>query len=134
AMARSARSSPALLLRVDLHLVAVLHAALRSVRAGDDLVGGLEARQHLEIFVARNAHLDRHELDAAAPDDEYAFGFLARLPRFELGGSRDGFYTTARSLLIARLLHHLTIGVIDQLPHSNRGNRHRCDVLADRGC
>src|SRR5207249_3825971 len=79
-------------------------------------------------------HLDRHELHAAAPDDEYAFGFLARLPRFELGGSRDGFDTTARLFLIARLLHHLTVGVIDQLPHSNRGNWHRCDVLADRGC
>src|SRR3989442_14883136 len=32
--------SPDLLLRVDLHLVAVLHAAHRIVGAGDDLVGG----------------------------------------------------------------------------------------------
>ena len=70
------------------HEVAVGHAAHRVVRARDDLVALLQPGQHLEILVAGDAHLDRHELRLAVAHDEHALRFLARLARLQLGGGR----------------------------------------------
>src|SRR5438552_148054 len=100
-LARARRRGPQalpalLLLRVYLHEISVLHPSNGVVRSGDDLVARPKAGEHLEVLVARDAHLDRHELGTAAPDDEHAFGFLARLPGFELGGGRNGLDAALR--------------------------------------
>src|SRR5581483_3241318 len=46
---------------VHLHRIAVGHAADRVVRPDDDLIPFLQAGQHLEVLLAGDAHLDRHE-------------------------------------------------------------------------
>src|SRR5262245_25738872 len=69
---------------VDLDEIPVAHAADRRVRSGDDLIAGLESVQDLEVLVAGDAHLDRHELRLAVADEEHAFGFLPRLPGLQL--------------------------------------------------
>src|SRR5476649_244211 len=62
---------------VDLDQIAVCHAADRIVRPRDHLVAGLDPGQHFEILVARDPHLDRHELRLAVAHGEHAFCFLA---------------------------------------------------------
>src|SRR5438093_5224106 len=97
-----------LLLRVHFDEISVLHPANGVVRPRDHLVAGLKPSEYLEVLVAGDADLDGHELGAAVPDHENAFGFLARLPGLELGGSGDRFDRAARPLVISsrsRLLH-----------------------------
>src|SRR5205823_15021150 len=72
---------PALPLRVHLHLIAVLQSAHRIVRTRNNEVAALQPRQDLEILVAGDPHLDRHEFGAPIPADEDAVGFFPRLPR-----------------------------------------------------
>ena len=59
----------------------------------------LRPDEHLEVLVAGDAHLDRHELGLAVADDEHAFGFLARLARLELGGGAAGAASAPRRCL-----------------------------------
>src|SRR5471030_180068 len=66
--------------------VAVRHAADRVIRPRDHLVAGVEPGQDLEILVAHDSHLDRHELRLAVADGEYDFRLLARLSRLQLDG------------------------------------------------
>ena len=74
--------------RLHPHRIAVGHAAHVVVRTGDHLIAGLDARQHLEVAIAGDADLDRHELGASVADDEDAFGLLARLPGSSSRGRR----------------------------------------------
>src|SRR5580692_10450077 len=115
---------PGLLRVVDLDLIAVGHPAHRVVRAGDDLIAFPRARHHLEILVAGDAHLDRHELGLVRADHEHAFGFLAGLPRLQFGRRRDRLRRSP-PLVGLRLLDHLAVRVIHELAHRDRRNRHR---------
>src|SRR5581483_2526580 len=101
------------LLRVQLHRVAVRHAAHRVVGTGDHLVAGLEARRDLEVAFARHAELDRQELGAVLPHHEHAFDFLARLSRLQLLGRRDRFDRRTAPFVDARLAHDLAVRVVD---------------------
>src|SRR5437667_851229 len=89
----------ALLLRVHLHLIAVLQSAHRIVRTRNNEVAALQPRQDLEILVAGDPHLDRHEFGAPIPDDEDAVGFFPRLPRVELRGGGDRFGGSAPAVV-----------------------------------
>src|SRR3954468_16723184 len=98
------------LLVVDLDRVAVGNVADGIVRSGDHLIARFEAKQDLEILVAGDAHLERHELDFLflVADDEDAFGFLARLAGFQFGRRvRGGRAVAPAPLGIHRLLHDL---------------------------
>ncbi len=48
--------------RLHSYRIAIGHSAHVVVRAGDDLVSGLDSREHLEVPIARDADLHRHEL------------------------------------------------------------------------
>ena len=112
--------------------IAVSHAAHVVVRAGDDLIARFHARQHLEVAVARDADLDRHELRASVADDENAFGLLARLSRLQLRRRRRRAAPGVR-VLGAGLLHDAALCVVDELAHGDGRNRHGHDILAS-GC
>ena len=60
---------------------------------------GLRPDEHLEVLVAGDAHLDRHELGLAVAHDEDALGFLARLAGLQLGGRRGRLASAARRCL-----------------------------------
>src|SRR4051794_12974735 len=81
------RPVPLVPLVVDLHGIAVRDVADRVVRPGDDLVARVHPGEHFEELVARDAHLDRDELDALflLPHDEHALHFLACLAGFQVG-------------------------------------------------
>src|SRR5690349_8014114 len=127
---------PGLLRIVHLHRIAVGHAAHGVVGPRDDLIGRLQARQHLEILVARDPHLDRHELGAAVADDEDALHLLPRLPGLQFRRRRDRLHAAAAAaarpppLVGARLTYDLPVRVVDELAHGDRRNRHRDDALA----
>src|SRR6266851_1484870 len=56
---------------VHFHQIPICHPAHRVVGTGDHLVTRLQARQHFEVLVAGDAHLDRQEFRLAASDDEH---------------------------------------------------------------
>src|SRR4051794_32360618 len=67
--------------RLDLHRIGVEQSAHRVVRPRDDLIARLQAREHLEVAIARDPHLDGHVLHDAGSDDEHALGLLPCLAR-----------------------------------------------------
>src|SRR5438093_877054 len=126
------RALPARVLPVvDLHEIAVGHAAHGVIGPGDHLIALLEARSNFEVLVAGDSHLDRHELGASVVHREHALCFLSRLAGLELGdGGRFGRSPPAVG---PRLLHDLTVRIVDELAHGNRRYRNRLDVLPRRG-
>ena len=59
---------------------AILEIADGLVGAGHDRLALAEPVDHLEVLVARDAHLDRPERRHALPHDEHALRLLAQLP------------------------------------------------------
>ena len=88
---------------------------------------GLQPREHLEVLVARDAGLDRHELGDAVADDEHALGFL---PLSDRDGS-SAAATVGSGVLARRFFssrggtHDLAVWIVDQLAHRHRLNGHR---------
>src|SRR5258706_15317927 len=120
--------------RVDLDGRAFLQVAHRIVRTGDDLIARFQSHDDLEVFVARDTHLDWHELDLAAPHDEDAFGLLPRLSGLELRGRSHRFDARGPSPApaVGRRFHDLPVVVEHELAHGDGGNRHGRHVLSDR--
>src|SRR5690242_15332784 len=68
------RASGPVLRLLGLHRVALLQVSHRIERAGDHLVAGLQAAEHLEVLVAGDARLDRDEDRGLVLDQEDALG------------------------------------------------------------
>src|SRR5581483_2095059 len=96
---RGPRDRRLLLLGVDLHGVAVRHAADGVVRSGDHLIAGLQPGEHLEVALAGYAELNGDELGAVVAQDEHAFGFLPHLAGFQFLGRCDRFDGGAPALV-----------------------------------
>src|SRR5262245_14237064 len=101
---------------VDLDEITVGHAAYRRVRTSDDLISGLQSVHDLEVLVAGDAHLDRHELCLAVTDQKDSFRFLPRLPGLQFCRRYRRLDRGRRTLPLVgfRLPDDLSVRVIDQ--------------------
>ena len=111
---------------VDLHQIAVGHAAHRVVRAGDDLVarpsGPTSTSKYLSpampILIGTNSAV-------SVAHDEHAFGFLARLARLRARRRRRPARSRRRRLVRRAAASTICpLRVVDQLAHGHGRNRH----------
>src|SRR2546428_5527474 len=110
---------------VHFHEAAVVHSPNGVVGTGNNLVSGLQPRQHFEVLVARDAHLDRQEFRLAVTYEEDALGFFARVAGRQFGGRGHWFDGRRSPAFVVGLgfLHHLPIRIVDQLPDGDRRDR-----------